>query len=191
MAQPQMKSQLLAFLVILAIFQLPTDCLGQTDSKLDDEVKASTLVKVGQEAPDFAGLTTDSRNITLSSLKGKVVVLYFFSVRVPPCIIEMKYLEKEVYQKLRNRPDFQMIGIGRANTRDELVTLGGENKLTFPLVPDPTVNIYERYFTKYTPRTVVVGKNGSITYIANGYNEYAGIVKLQAILARELSINSP
>ncbi|MFZ2279737.1 MAG: TlpA disulfide reductase family protein [Prosthecobacter sp.] len=163
------------------------------DVDVDEDVKRHTLVQVGETAPDFNGKTTDGRTMTLSALKGKVVVVYFFSTQVAPCIAEMKHLQSEVYEKLRNRDDFQLIGIGfgKGSTREELVILGGENKFTFPLVPDPGRQIYERYFTKYAPRTVVIGKTGVIRHLASGYHELTSIPKLQAALARELAVNTP
>ena len=149
---------------------------------VDLELKKSTLVEVGQMAPDFTTTTTDGRTFTLSASKGKVVVLYFFSTSVGACITEMRYFEKEIFQKLLNRDDFQLIAIGRGHSREELVRIGGENKITFPLVPDPEQELYQRYFSKFVPRTVVVRKDGSIAYLASGYREFAGITDLQAAL---------
>ena len=161
------------------------------EDEVDKEVAAATLVAKHQEAPDFTCQTTDGRSLTLSALKGKVVVLYFFSTSVKACLTEMKYLEKEVFQQLRKRDDFALIAIGRDHSREELVNVGGENKLTFPLVPDPQRAIYARYFTKFTPRTVVVAKNGTIAYLASGYREFASILDLQAVLVRELAVKAP
>lgn len=151
-------------------------------TEVDKAVAQATLVKVKQAAPDFTCTTTDSRTITLSALKGKAVVLYFFSTSVGACITELKYLEKEVFQKLQNRDDFQLIAIGRGHSREELVKVGGENKLTFPLVADPKQELYQRYFSKYVPRTVVVRKDGSIAHLASGYREFAGTLELQVVL---------
>ncbi len=177
-------------LLLLTLCACQSSLLAET--AIDREIAATTLVQKEHPAPDFTGMTTDGKNITLSTLKGKVVVLYFFSTKsMPACVSEMKYLEKEVFQKLRERENFQLIAIGRDHTREELVKTGGENKLTFPLVPDPKQEIYARYFTKFTPRTVVVRKDGSIAYLVSGQHEYDGIIRLQAVLTRELAVKTP
>jgi hypothetical protein len=44
-----------------------------------DPTDQDASVEVGQMAPEFRGLTTDNTPISLSSLKGKVVVLNFFT----------------------------------------------------------------------------------------------------------------
>lgn len=156
------------------------------------EVKKATLVQVGQAAPDFTWKTTDGRSISLSALKGKVVVLYFFSTNsVPACVSELRYLEKEIFQPLGKSEDFQLIGLGRGHTREELVQIGGEQKLTFPLVADTLQDIYQHYFSKFVPRMVVVGKNGKIASLSSGHHEFEGIVKLRAILIKELAAQAP
>ncbi|WP_395732580.1 peroxiredoxin family protein [Prosthecobacter sp.] len=169
-----------ALLLIVAL--MLTVCPIFAVEDVNQEVKKNTLVEVGQMAPDFTCKTTDSRTITLSALKGKAVVLYFFSTSVGACITEMQYLEKEIFQKLLNRHDFQLIAIGRGHSREELVRIGGENKITFSLVPDPKQEVYQRYFSKFVPQTVVVRKDGGIAYLASGSRESAGIADLQAAL---------
>ncbi len=178
-----MKSSTLLTLPVLVLslcLQFSTGSAAGAD--LDKSIASATLVKVGETAPDFTCKATDGRTFTLSALKGKVVVLYYFSTSVGACITEMKNLEKEIFQKLLNREDFQLIAIGRGHSREELVKAGGENKLTFPLVPDPKQEIYQLCFSQFVPRTVVVRKDGSIAYLASGYREFDGIVELQSVL---------
>ncbi len=169
-------------------------CLSSllAETAIDREILATTMVQKELPAPDFTCQTSDGRSLTLSALKGKIVVLYFFSAKsLPACVSELIYLETEVFQKLRKREDFQLIAIGRDHTREELVKLGGENKLTFPLVPDPQQEIYARYFSKFVPRTVMLRKDGTIAYLGSGHHEFEGIIKLQAVLARELAVKLP
>lgn len=165
--------------------------LSHAKEDLAAQVAQATLVKAGQAAPDFTCQTTDGRDFTLSAQQGKVVVLYFFSTSVGASLTEMRYLEQEIFQKLRGREDFQLIAIGRGHTREELVTLGGENKLTFPLAADPQAAVFGRYFTKFVPRTVVVRRDGVIGHMTNGFYEFEGIVKLQQALAHHLQAKAP
>ena len=181
------KNTLLLLLTLCA-------CLSSllAETAIDREILATTQVQKEHPAPDFTGQTTDGRCLTLSALKGKVVVLYFFSAKsLPACVSELRYLETEVFQRLRKREDFQLIAIGRDHTREELVKLGGDNKLTFPLVPDPQQEIYARYFSKFVPRMVVLRRDGTIDYLVSGHHEFEGIIRLQAVLARELAVKAP
>lgn len=175
------------FLSLLLVLT-STSALVRGDDELEKELKLSTLVAEGQAAPDFTCQATDGPQFTLSAQKGRVVVLYFFSTSVKASLTEMKYLETEVFQKLREREDFCMIALGRGHSREDMVKVGGENRLTFPLAADLEAGAFGRYFTKFVPRTVVVRRDGSIAYLATGYHEMNGIPKLQEVLAKELKV---
>lgn len=176
------------------LFHCACVCLlpSHAAADLDQDVKAATLVQLEQPSPDFTCRTTDGKDITLSTLRGKVVVLYFFSTAsVPACVSELKILEQTIFQPLHKRDDFVFIAIGRKHTREELVKIGGENKLTFPLAPDLQQEIFGHYFTKFVPRKIVVRKDGSIAYHASGQQDVDGMLRLLAVLERELTVKGP
>lgn len=158
--------------------------------ELDQEIQASTLVRKGEPAPDFSFEDITGRRSTLAGLKGKVVLLYFFSASNPSSLADLRYLESEIFQKLRDKEGFHMLAIGRGYQREELVKLSGENKLTFPLVADPGQTIYHRYFTKFVPRTVVVRTDGTLAYQTSG-SGYEKVLQLQSVLAQELTFKKP
>ena len=57
-----------------------------------------------QVAPEFSFITLDGQKVLSSSLKGKVVVLDFWSTDCTPCRKSMPQLE-EFYRKYKNNPD--------------------------------------------------------------------------------------
>ncbi|MBK8039973.1 MAG: TlpA family protein disulfide reductase [Verrucomicrobiaceae bacterium] len=153
---------------------------------IDAQVQAATRVKQGETAPDFSCKTTDGRAFNLGAQKGKVVLLYFFAASVPFSFTEMGYIQKEIVEKLEKREDFTVLCIGRGHTHDEMVKISGENKLRLPMTADSDGAIYGRMFTKFVPRTVLIARDGSIAYLANGSKEYDGIVKLQQAIEIQL-----
>lgn len=60
-------------LTLCAVLGLPASIAASEPPDTD------VLVQSGQQAPDFSGMTTDNEQISLSSLRGKVVVLAFFA----------------------------------------------------------------------------------------------------------------
>lgn len=186
-----MKFRLLVLSTLLLTLGLSAACHGENaDDNVDQKVKASTLIAVNQPAPDFTCQTTDGKNLRLSTLKGKVVLLYFFSATNLSSLTDLRNLENEIFQKLRDKDHFRIIAIGRDYQREELVKLGGELKLSFPLVADPQQEIYRRYFTGYVPRTVLIRSDGTIAHQMSG-SSYGYILKLQSLLAHELTVKAP
>ena len=57
------------------------------------------IVKVGEAAPDFTITLTDGKQVTLSSLRGKVVMLQFTASWCGVCRKEMPFIEKDIWLK--------------------------------------------------------------------------------------------
>lgn len=184
-----LMKRVLHMLIILGCL---TRALAQfsPDSNIDREIASSTRISMGQEAPDFTCNTTDGAKFSLSAQRGKVVVLYFFAASVPSCFTELKYVEKGVQQKLRERKDFVMLALGRGHTREEVVRLGGQHGLTFPLAADEAQGVYSRYFSAFVPRLVVLDKKGRVCHLQSGSKDYEGVVELMLVLQRELQKSS-
>jgi peroxiredoxin len=172
--------------LLLLLLTAASTASAQSDPDVYEEVAAATRVKKGEQAPDFTCKTTDGRQITLSQLKGKVVVLYFYAASAPASLTEMKYLEKAVHQKLRERQDLVILGIGRGHTREEVVAHGGKYGLTFQLAADPDQAAYRKYFSAFVPRMVVLRKDGQICHLQSGSREFNGVLELLTVLEREL-----
>lgn len=176
-----------AFMPFALLAAEPQSPAEKMDLK-EGEVDAASLVKVYEPAPDFTCRSTDGREFQLSALKGKVVLLYFFDKVPGACAIELRYLQKVIVDKLKDRKDFAMLAIGRGFEREAVVKYAGENKLDLPMAADPKADIYGRYFLKFVPRVVVVRKDGTVAFLRSGYREFEGVVELQEVLTRELRL---
>jgi peroxiredoxin len=136
----------------------------------DDEVK-STLVKVGDKAPDFTCKPIGGDEFSLGKQQGTVVMVNFFATWCGPCLAELPHLEKEIMKKYADRKDFKLIVIGREHSADEIEKFAKEKNLSLPMAPDPKREIYGKYAEKYIPRNFIVGKDGKIKLASVGYSE--------------------
>ena len=136
---------------------------GQTDT--------TTLTKVGDLSPVFKCRTIDGKSMDISKLKGKVIMLNFFATWCPPCNHELPVLQKKVWEKYRNNPDFVLIILGREHSESEIRDFVTKKKLTMPFAADPKREIFSLYATQNIPRNVVIGKDGRIIYQSTGFSE--------------------
>ena len=135
-----------------------------------DDVEATTLVKVGEMAPDFSVEMLDGRTIKLSELRGKVVMVCFWATWCPPCRQEMAHLQEGVIDHFAGK-DLVVLPISRGEKRDVVEKFITNNGYTFGVGLDPERAIYDMYASNYVPRTFIVDKSGKVTYRVAGYDE--------------------
>ncbi len=176
--------------IITACLVSALSCGAQTKN-LTEQIASATLVQEGKPAPAFECRTTDGRAFSLTGMRGKVVLLYFFSSSTPFAFTQMKYIEQLIQAKIGRREDFMILGIARGMAREDVVRMGGENGLTFALAADPQNTVSGLYFTKFVPRALVINRAGNISWMTTGSREYDGVLMMQEEIARALSSNAP
>lgn len=134
------------------------------------EIEATTLVKVGQVAPDFSVEMLDGRVIKLSELRGKVVMVCFWATWCPPCRQEMAHLQEGVIDHFAGK-DLVVLPISRGEQREVVEKFIADNGYTFGVGLDPERAIYDQYASNFVPRTFIINKRGKVTYRVAGYDE--------------------
>ncbi len=131
-----MKKYLAVWLVLGLIVSGNSLSSCQTRRKRKAEDSKTTLTCVGQKVPPFQVTALDGRPINITDLKGKIVLLNFFTTRCGACITEVPHLEEDIWQKFKSE-EFMIIAIGRAHSEPELVAFKEKHRLTFSLASDP------------------------------------------------------
>ena len=159
--------------LVMAFAVMPKAAMAQ------DDIEATTLIKKGDKAPDFTVEMVDGEQITLSKLKGKVVVVNFWATWCPPCRQELKVVEKELINRFKGK-DFVFLPISRGEAKKTVEAFREQNGYTFPMGLDPKQTIYKKYASNYIPRNFVVGKDGKVIYVSVGYEpkEFAEMVEV-------------
>ncbi|TLX75810.1 TlpA family protein disulfide reductase [Labilibacter sediminis] len=127
----------------------------------------SGLVVIGDMAPEFQ-LNDGKETITLSSLKGKVVLVNFFATWCPPCRKELPYVEEQVWKKYKNNPNFKLLVVGRNHSQEELIAFN-KDKFEMPFYPDKDRQIFSKFAINTIPRNYVINKQGKIIYASTGF----------------------
>lgn len=146
----------------------PTTAAPAAQTEAEDEVAATTLVKVGEMAPDFTVTMFDGSTVTLSELKGKVVWLNFWATWCPPCREELKRVQQDVIDRYADEP-FVFLPISRGETHETVAAFREQQGYTFAMGLDPERKIYDRFASNYIPRNFLIDKEGRIAMVTVGY----------------------
>lgn len=155
----------------------PATVSAQSKSQ-EEEIAATTLIHKGDAAPDFTVEMVDGQKITLSQLKGKVVIINFWATWCPPCRQEMTHVQKEIIDRFKGK-DVVFLPISRGEKKLVVEAFRKKENYTFPMGLDPQQTIYKKYASNYIPRNFVVGKDGKVIYVSVGFSpdEFAEMIK--------------
>ena len=130
------------------------------------------IVEIGDKVPKFAMKLTTGESISISELKGKVVVLQFTASWCSVCRKEMPHLEKEVWQKFKD-DDFILIGVDYDEAMDKVIEFQKKMKTTYPMALDPNGDIFALFAHKKSgvTRNMVIDKNGEIAFLTRLFDK--------------------
>lgn len=116
---------------------------------------------IGYPAPDFSGRTSDGEEISLSGLKGKIVVLDFWAGWCKPCIAELPNVEKLASDY--KDEGVVVLGINLDRTEKEFEQAVSSNGIHYPQVYDgPDGPIAAAYRVTAIPMTYIIDRDGTI-----------------------------
>ena len=141
------------------------------DSPVPDD--RGYLVKVGDIAPDFTMELTNGEKVTLSSYRGKVVMLQFTASWCGVCRKEMPFIEKDIWQKNKENDRFALWAIDRDEPLQTVVDFAKETGITYPIGLDPNADIFAKYADRKAgiTRNVIIDKDGKIVMLTRLYDE--------------------
>ncbi len=180
---------LLALLIVVggAIYLIPSkDAAAPTTTEQQDnseadqakEIENSTIVKADNDAPDFTVEMIDGTKITLSDLRGKVVLLNFWATWCPPCREELKRVQADLIDRFEGR-DFVFLPISRGEKIETVEAFLKKNGYTFPVGLDTDQSIFGLYASNYIPRNFLINRHGVVLDATVGYDpaEFEHLIK--------------
>ena len=130
------------------------------------------LVKIGDVAPNITIEYLDGKKISLSELKGRVVLLQFTASWCGPCRREMPHLEKEIWQPYKDKGLF-FAGIDLKESPEKVRQFADTIKITYPLTLDIDGSKFYSFAVQGAgvTRNILIDKNGKIVFLTRLYDD--------------------
>lgn len=161
----------------------PTDAFSPSLSSLK-EVKAFSIwdakqVKkslAGNPAPEITGVDLNGNPVTLSSLRGKTVLLDFWATWCPPCRADGPSLNK--LQDKYGGSDFTVVGIAMGEDRTIVEKYLGEHLAKYPIVLGSEADLPRQFQIQSIPTYVALDANGNLITATSGAQGFGELKKL-------------
>ncbi len=143
-------------------------------------VAERAVVRLGEPAPNFQLRDLNGRQVALSDLRGKVVLLNFWATWCGPCRVEMPAMEK--LYRVFSRNDFEILAVstdaqGASITRP----FQQENRLTFPILHAADYRVGLTYGARSLPMTFMVDRQGIIRHQIFGARDWGATEAYQLV----------
>jgi thiol-disulfide isomerase/thioredoxin len=134
-----------------------------------------------EKISDFTLKSNQGKNIRISDLRGKVVMMNFWASWCGPCITEMPQLER-IYQRY-SAAGFELLGVNNDDSEQKATDWLEGRGISFPIVYDLDDEVRNR-FKKYQgiPLSIFVDCDGNIAEVHRSYKpgdekKYLKIIK--------------
>jgi len=154
------------------------------------EMPKNSSLPVLAKAPEIIGITNwlNSKPLKLSDLKGKVVLVDFWTYTCINCIRTLPHITSW-YEKYKDK-GFVVIGVHTPEFEFEKDTANVQNavkqyKINYPVAQDNDFATWNNYSNQYWPAKYLIDKNGQIRYFHFGEGKYEETEKAIQELLKE------
>ncbi len=163
-----MKNGMYALIMILALSFCIT--VGGCDSP-----QVAVAPSVNKQATDFTLSALNGDAVTLSSLKGKKVLLDFFATWCPPCRRELVEINEIVHEYPKG--NYEILCISVDDSKDTVDAFIKKHGYTMKVLFDDK-NIAREYGVSGIPSLFLVDEDGNIVWQQAGAQPKARLIEL-------------
>lgn len=130
-------------------------------------ITPAVAASISGPAPDFTLKSLDGKNLKLSEMRGKVVLINFWASWCGPCRQEMPLLNS-----LHNKYEplgFTVIGVNVEERTENARDFIKNTPVDFPILLDNENRVSKLYKVVAMPTTVVVDRDGNMRFLHHGY----------------------
>ncbi len=123
----------------------------------------------GQEAPDFTLADMEGNEVSLNSLRGKVVFLDFWATWCPPCREALPHTQALSQHEKAKSGDLMVLAVNAREELDKVKKFMQDNHYTFRVLMDKEGAVLNAYKVQGIPTFVLIDREGKIAWVQVGF----------------------
>jgi len=136
-----------------------------------EAAQIETAPEVGSYAPPFVLKDLEGKTVSLTALKGKVILLNFWATYCGPCKTEMPSLSA-LYEGLKDK-GFLVLAVSIDTSEKPVKSYVSGKKLRFPVLLDKDKEVFfDSYAAMGLPTSFLIDRNGVIVEKVVGPKEW-------------------
>lgn len=139
----------------------------------------------GARAPEIGMRDLEGNQVTMASLRGRVVVVDFWASWCEPCADSMPVYQR-LYNTYRER-GLTIIGVSQDNRVENARTFASRHHLGFPVVFDEGHAVANRFRPPRMPTSFIIDRGGIVRHVHAGFRSGDAAqleTQIQALLAQ-------
>ena len=131
--------------------------------------------RINKPLPDFSMENMEGKKVTLSDLKGKVVIIDFWAIWCGPCRESLPFFQK-AYDKYKNNKNVRFLAINTLERKKEqekfsfIKSFINSNNYTFPvLIDNENMNFAGKLGVANLPTKFAIDTDGNIQFSSTGF----------------------
>lgn len=121
-------------------------------------------VAIGATAPAYAARTLTGDSVSLSAMRGKVVLLNVWATWCHPCRQEIPQLQALHTTYAERGLAVVGVSVDAAGTEDGIREFAKDFAMTYPIWLDPDERVSSRFLTMGVPETFIIDRAGVIRW---------------------------
>lgn len=149
---------------------------------------AAARLKQGDVPPDLLGLDKDGKEIRVSALRGKVVIVTFWASWCGYCKKALPVLEN--IQRAAGKAQLEVVVVDHKEPKRDFTRIRRQLRdLQSTLTHDPDGALGDAFGVNGVPHTVLIDRAGAVAYVHGGYSDDVGALMIEDL--NELLAESP
>ncbi len=145
---------------------------------IDYEDLAAEDIEIGGTLPDFTFQDANEQLFSLSDFKGRLVMLNFWRISCPWCVVEMPFIQ-QVYEQWPDE-DVVILTINVGDSAEDVAEFMQDNEISLPVILDRETELATNYMVSVFPLSFFIDAEGGFRGVWPG--AFQSVEQLESIL---------